>query len=231
MSGVLKKIGKGVKKVFKKVVKVVKKVVKSKLFKIVAIAALAYFAITMAPGILASMSSAGTAAAGGGGLSAITTAAVPNLATGVGSTMVANTAGAAAAASTGFAGSIAAGAKAVGSAIGSIGPTMGSAILTTGGQMLSGYASAKAEEEAEKDRQKELDENGSFKLQMEGRGDFNAVQAIGGVSSNAGEAALDQGALSNQKESAISRVANVELNGKKQRKDYYDSSTNQYAQA
>ena len=229
MSGVLKKIGKGVKKVFKKVVKVVKKVVKSKLFKIVAIAALAYFAITLGPGILASMGSAGTAAAGGGGLSAITTAAVPNLATGIGSTMVANTAGAAA--STGFAGSIAAGAKVVGSAIGSIGPTMGSAMLTTGGKMLSGYASAKAEEQAEKDRQKELDENGSFKLQMEGRGDFNAVQDIGGVSSNAGEAALDQGALSNQKESAISRVANVELNGKKQRKDYYDSSTNQYAQA
>jgi hypothetical protein len=229
MSGVLKKISKGVKKVFKKVVQVTKKIVNSKLFKAVAIAAVAYFAITAAPGILASMSSAGAAAGGAGALAPITTAAVPNLATGIGSTMVANTAGAAATAGTGVIGSIAAGAKAIG-AYAAANPTLTSSVLTTGGQVLSGYAKSKEEEEAEDKRLKTLDENGSFKLQMEGRGDWTPAD-IGGVSSSAGEAELDAGSLSNRKESAISKVANVELNGKKQRKDYYDSSTNQYAQA
>lgn len=216
MSNPFKKIIKKVKKVYKKVVKVVKKVVKSKIFKAVVIAVAIYYGGQVIAGQLAKASAvASTASAGAGSLAPITTAAVPNLATGVGSTMVANTAAAAAPAATGIMGTLAALTPAQ--------AALASGVMTTGGAFMSTYAQGEAAKEEEKrieKLRKERERNSETELNVYDRFYGDKDQRAGRVKTDAsGNTIYD--------EAPIASLSNVEqLGGDK----YYDNSTNTYSQ-
>lgn len=215
MSGVLKKIGKSIKKVFKKVVKVVKKIVKSDLFKLVVIAAAIYFTAGAVAGM---MPAAGAVGVGTGTLAPITTAAIPNLATGVGSTMVANTAGAAAT------GGLWSG---VGSAIAGITPgqaALGSGVLNTVGAGMSSYADSETAKEEQKEEERLRDEkrkNSETTLNV-----YDTFQNR--KEDRAGEVEVDAGGNTVYAAAPIASLSNVE---EQKGQAYYDNSTNTYAQA
>lgn len=182
MSKALKKISKGIKKVFKKVVKVVKKVAKSKIFQAVVIAVAMYYTGTAIAGALkGSAATVSTAAPSSlGGMS--NAIGQSSLAAGGGSAPLAPPAG-------GILGTIA--------NMSSGAATLGGAVLTTGGQMVSGYAASKAEEERVKDEERKLEINNSTKL------DFSSTHAAAAKDAqkftqgaNLGRAELASGNLS-----------------------------------
>jgi hypothetical protein len=156
MCGVVKKIGRAVKKTFKKIAKVVKKVVKSKLFKVVAIGAALYFG-----GAALFASKAGAAGAAKASTVAAKSAAVGASKAGYTGAAFKGFAAKKAAASavtkvTGSsllgkaAGAVASGATKLG-AFAQANPLLVSAGLQVGGQLLSGYG-------AEKQRQQNQEE-------------------------------------------------------------------------
>lgn len=171
MSNPLKKIAKKVKKVFKKVVKTVKKVLKSDLFKIAVVAATVYFTAGAAAGYFGA-----AGAAGAGGAAATTTAAgaatAGTAAAGTAAAGASTAAGMSAAVNGGLAaagitgvGGAAATTTAAGGLLGGITSgqaLLGSAVLSTGGKVLSGYAEA----EEQKKLKKELERNQSYRLNI-----------------------------------------------------------------
>ena len=215
MSGVLKKIGKSIKKVFKKAVKVVKKVVQSDLFKIVAVAAAVYFTAGAVAGM---MPAAGAVGVGTGTLAPITTAAIPNLATGVGSTMVASTAGAGAAAATG---------GGIMGAISAITPgqaALGSGVLKTAGAGLSSYADSETAKEEKKEEERLRDEK-----RKNSETNLNVYDTFQNRKENrTGEVEVDAGGNTVYAAAPIASLSNVE---EQKGQAYYDNSTNTYAQS
>jgi hypothetical protein len=95
--------------------------------------------------------------------------------------------------------------------------------------MLSGYAGAKAEEEADEKERERLDKNGSYKLRMQGR-DGEGSQSTsssgdGGVQNDSGNVSTDAGGNTEYRNTPVQNLSNVE---KMEGKTYYDSSTNSY---
>jgi hypothetical protein len=123
----------------------------------------------------------------------------------------------------------------IGSAIAGVGaaaaanPLVTSTLLTTGGQMISGYAAGKAEEEAAEDERKRLDKNGSYKLKMGKRDSGSEATDIegSGATNDLGNVSTDDSGRTQHSDSAIAKVSNVEqMKGQ----SYYDSSTNTHKQ-
>jgi len=214
MSNPLKKVFKGVKKVFKKVVKVAKQVVQSKVFKAVMLAAAVYFTAGAAAGYFgaagAATAGAGAATTAGGGLAA-------------GGWAAAETAAVAGAATGGAAG-VGAAASGIGGALSGVAAAaqgmttgqalLGSAILTTGGNMASAYAQGKKEEELID----KIDKNQKHELDVFGM--YNASQKQAGVVGTD-----SNGATEYNSPSPIQQVANVEPS----KQQFYNSSQDSWS--
>ena len=207
MSNPLKKVMKGVKKVFKKVVKVVKKVVQSKIFKVVAIAAAVYFTAGAAAGYFGAAGAAGGAATAAGG-SALGSAG-----------SIASTGGWAAAetAAVGTVASTVAPVAATTAGLTTGQALLGSAVLTTGGNMASAYAQGKKEEEAIK----QIEKNEKHELDVFGI--YNASQKKAGL---VGTDANGNTEYEQQGQAApIQQVANQEQSGQK----FYNSAQDKWS--
>ena len=154
MSGVFKKIVKGITKVFKKIVKVVKKIVKSKIFKVIVMAAAVYFTAGAALGAM------GGAAAGTG----MGTVGSMSLAGGIDAAVAAGASSVAGVSTaSGVMGSLVSGAKAAGTFL-----KDNSLLASTGLQMGSALMAGKAEEKAEDEERDRRETNAGTKLDVYG---------------------------------------------------------------
>ena len=206
MSGALKKIGKKIKKVFKKVVKVAKKIMKSKIFKVIALAAVVYFTAGAVAGMMPAAGSVGV-----GGLAPITVQ--PMALAGGGMSAGVNVA----ASSSGVL-------STVGSAIKNVTAgqaSLASGVVSTVGSGMSKYAEMEAAKEEEKEKEREKEErrkNSETKLDIAGSFAASQDRRNNAVGTDATGAAVY--------DSPIAKLSNVEDQSGDM--SYYNNATNSY---